>query len=241
MGQMASGCCADDAVAQRELPATAGAARGEGAAGGLEFQALREATPIRAPAVHVKGFGSGLALDGPVERAAVAELRAAVDRMRAETIVFDGDPLNAGGFTAVLAELAGGSRDLVAFALDVPGKTESMRAAWEGRTARGMRVVLVPEEAAGVEESEVAGIVGATEEVQMYAGLGRAALRFTGATQAVVLGGGITVEVEVQLNPDVAFRVWPLSRTLKDGTVQACQIARGHPNTSFEPLAGNTA
>ena len=94
-----------------------------------------------------------------------------------------------------------------------------------------MRVVLIPEEDAPAEDVE-----GFSADQAMYAALGKRALQFTGARQAVVLGGGGTVDLEAKLNQHVTFHVWPLSRSLPDGSAQACQMQRSQPNVVFKEL-----
>ena len=90
---------------------------------GLVFLPLSEADPVRPPALHVKGFTYGLNLNEKASRTAVAEIIALVNEEGVKTIVFDGDPFDNTGFTAVLDELTTETNtDLVAFALDAPGK-----------------------------------------------------------------------------------------------------------------------
>jgi len=189
----------------------------------LTFCNLSEAQPVATPAVHIKGFGSRLDFDKQEVREAAAELKAWVQAASPASIVFDGDPYASDSFTALVAELGFPPRELVAFKYDLQENIEQVKSSWGSGRVGSMRVILVPETSGEDTPAE-------------WAKLGKIALEATGAAHVLCLGGGETVELEVEMNPSVTFDVWPVSRPGRNGTTQACAISGDNPNVNLHAL-----
>ena len=177
------------------------------------------------PVVHVKGFASGIDFSQPAVSGAVEALCRFVDELQPWTIAFDGDHLEHGSFTQVVRRLAEcGTRALLAFKYESPGAEEGVRRSWCD-TSPQMTGVLVP----------------AWEGEDMFVQLGKTALECTGGKIAVCLGGGQTTATEASQTPGVQFHVWPIARTLKDGSIQECQVSGELENVTLHTVESITS
>eukprot|EP00192_Tetraselmis_astigmatica_P019956 CAMPEP_0117665688 /NCGR_PEP_ID=MMETSP0804-20121206/9955_1 /TAXON_ID=1074897 /ORGANISM="Tetraselmis astigmatica, Strain CCMP880" /LENGTH=197 /DNA_ID=CAMNT_0005473141 /DNA_START=99 /DNA_END=692 /DNA_ORIENTATION=- len=189
---------------------------------GMPFCKLCEAKLPPGPVVHIKGFASGIDFSQPSAAGAVQAISRFVDDLQPTTIVFDGDRYSTSSFTELVRRLSE-SRELLAFKYDTPENLRTLGESWYGISST-VKGVLVPLE--GEED----------HSPQMYAHLGRAALECTGAGVVVCLGGGDTVALEASENPRVQFHVWPIQRTLADGSTQECQVEAALGNVTMHPI-----
>ncbi len=190
------------------------------------FTPLAEASALVAalprPIVHIKGYGSGMLLEGapeppagsysfdlPAERAeverAAADAIAAVTReLGARTIAWDGDLYGADSFTALVPRLAQLDPSLTLCAFLHEFKRDKFRASWAAAPmALDVAAYVLPDPADPEGDAK-------------YVQLGVDALRATGASGAVCLGGGGVVALEVaeerKLTPPVEFTFFPARR-----------------------------
>ena len=151
-----------------------------------------------------------------------------IENAGATTIVWDGDDLDATGFTSLvpLCVTSGVVRHLVAFRRDNAASIAELQASWGAFAASQLpvTVVLVPHEIGpdGLSSLDV-------ESPQKWAQLGRVAFQCSGSRRALCLGGGATVVHEVRMSPDVQFDIWCVSRKNK----RSSAIER----TAFESFA----
>ncbi len=172
------------------------------------------------PIVHLKGFGSGIIVTDqteprpqppPQEYAhANAELLREATSLLASlpvaTLVWDGDPDRNDSFTQLIHTLKRALPPLKLVAFKYASEEDEFRTSWAAASLTDVMIITVPD---GGDCSEWTPAVSAE--------LGMQALKATGATQVISLGGGDTVKLEfersrVELEPPPVFTLVPVVR-----------------------------
>jgi hypothetical protein len=149
------------------------------------------ATPLAVlprPVVHLKGFTRHLSVQDPVTKSAIDALVSRLRTIGAKTIVWDGDSYSPDSFTALMPLLAAAIPALRFVAFLLADCQQSFQESWRKAQLRILGV-LVP-------KSELDDAPGAT--LSKYCALGVLALRLTGGSHVICLGGGPTVVSEIR-------------------------------------------
>lgn len=172
-----------------------------------------------APPLSIKGFTSGLALTNAQIIAVLEWIDLYLERSGADTIYADGDLYRSDSFTAIVKRAYDRRRER-----GLPIKVEMYRIdsadACRDRWA-----------AAGVDVT-----VHTAADVADWTELGVHALKASGATDALVIGGGKTVLAEFDANELVHFTVFPFKRFDGKGGVHAASLLEHPPHPRLTVL-----
>ena len=179
------------------------------------------------PILHLKGFGKGICRSGvgrPDNEAAVCKLngramQSALDHMLAlpvRTLVWDGDDQAEDSFTSLIPQLKHRMPTLRLIAFKYDSEVDSFHSSW-AHTGLDPLLITVP--------SATTGCMDWTPEVS--ADLGFRALKATGSTNVLCIGGGDTVKIEHEksksLRPMPKFSLVPVKR-VRQGIVQESSL-----------------
>jgi len=197
-----------------------------------EDQWLPEAESI----MHIKGFGSGL--NGKADKA----VRRDLSRSRCKMIVWDGDPLEATGFTNMVPKFLENDPQSKALAFVLDYEIDDFKESWEQvieKYPNRIRVVAVnlkpPEwrDAAdnGIME-ELTALQDFPEWAQEYFLMGRLACKATRSKKVFSLGGGgiSAHEARVSANTGVSWTIYALSRGRNEGHPTLADWAAENPS-----------
>jgi len=186
--------------------------------------------------VHLKGFGDGMASVHAVVDDALALI------LPYDAVVWDGDPLKACGFTALVEAYLAAHPTGVAVAFKPRDAVKTLLRSWQGVIGRWPgRVKVVP-----VDVRAATDALGLRDEVarscavlpgwaRTYYSLGRAAMRVSGSARVVALGGGgiAAREAEAGIGEGVAWTVFALGRGKKESHASLCDMAAAHPQVTL--------
>ena len=186
--------------------------------------------------VHLKGFGDGMASVHAVVDDALALI------LPYDAVVWDGDPLKACGFTALVEAYLAAHPTGVAVAFKPRDAVKTLLRSWQGVIGRWPgRVKVVP-----VDVRAATDALGLRDEVarscavlpgwaRTYYALGRAAMRVSGSARVVALGGGgiAAREAEAGIGEGVAWTVFALGRGKKESHASLCDMAAAHPQVTL--------
>jgi len=173
--------------------------------------------------VHIKGFGSGMP---PVYHAdALAGIKSY------DVVVWDGDPLEDGGFTELVPQYLAANPTGVALAFKLSTSVSKFLDSWsKTTTAYPGRVRVVPVELPmdAISVGITAEVVAADcEGMPEFFTLGRTAIRATGSKTVVSLGGGgiSAREAKAGLRDDgTAWTVFAVGRGRKEEKASLCDF-----------------
>eukprot|EP00927_Polykrikos_kofoidii_P062311 TRINITY_DN57117_c0_g1_i1.p1 TRINITY_DN57117_c0_g1~~TRINITY_DN57117_c0_g1_i1.p1 ORF type:complete len:360 (+),score=41.64 TRINITY_DN57117_c0_g1_i1:64-1080(+) len=180
--------------------------------------------------VHLKGFGSGMT---PVY---VQEALALV--LPHDGVVWDGDPLNASGFTALIEEYLAAHPTGIAVAFKPRDAVATVLRSWRGVMERYPgRLKVVPvdipvdTDTLGLHDEVVQNCAPLPGWAQQYYALGRVAIKVSGSRTVVSLGGGgiAAREAEAGVNEGASWTVFAVGRGKKESHYSLCDMAAAHP------------
>ena len=181
--------------------------------------------------VHLKGFGDGMS---PVYfHDALALI------IPHNAVVWDGDPLKAGGFTALVELYLAANPAGIGVVFKPRDAVDSVLGSWGGVMQRYPgRITVVPvdiptdTDALGLHNEVIKSCAALPGWARDYYALGRAAIKVSGATVVVSLGGGGIAAREVQVGIEegtVSWTVFAASRGQKESHTTLCDVAAANP------------
>jgi hypothetical protein len=181
--------------------------------------------------VHLKGFGDGMTPVYYLQDALALILPY-------DTVVWDGDPLKAGGFTALVEVYLAAHPVGIAVAFKPRNAVNAFLHSWQGVISRYPgRVKVVPvdirtvTDAFGLHDEVAQSCALLPDWARDYYTLGRAAIKVSGSAKAVSLGGGgiAAREAAAGIREGASWTVFAAGRGKKESHASLCDMAAAHP------------
>ena len=181
--------------------------------------------------VHIKGFGDGMTPVYYLQDALALILPY-------DTVVWDGDPLKAGGFTALVEVYLAAHPVGIAVAFKPRNAVNAFLHSWQGVIDRYPgRVKVVPvdirtvTDAFGLHDEVAQSCALLPDWARNYYTLGRAAIKVSGSAKVVSLGGGgiAAREAAAGIREGASWTVFAMGRGKKESHASLCDMAAAHP------------
>ena len=182
--------------------------------------------------VHLKGFGDGMTPVYYLQDALALILPY-------DTVVWDGDPLKAGGFTALVEVYLAAHPVGIAVAFKPRNAVNAFLHSWQGVISRYPgRVKVVPvdirtvTDAFGLHDEVAQSCALLPDWARDYYTLGRAAIKVSGSAKVVSLGGGgiAAREAAAGIREGASWTVFAMGRGKKESHASLCDMAAAHPH-----------